>query len=305
MMNIYALFLGSLLLGALGTTHFDNNITSTPMEPVEITSVSYENSSDNVSNQNIKNEMVYFDDTWEYAPYTVIHNDGAMLYRATNNRKNIVVAVDAGHGTKGAAGKKIYCHPDKSKKLVGGSEDAGIKKVNAQSVGMVFNDGDTENAVTLKIALILKDKLLNDGYDVLMLRESESVELDLLSRTIMANNKADCHVSLHFDGDGLSKDKGAFFISVPDGLKKMAPVDRMWKADDRLGQCIIDGLKANNIKIYGKGRVGIDLLQTAYSTVPSVDIELGNQCSKKNSARLNAMADGILYGIEYYYGKVF
>ena len=40
------------------------------------------------------------------------------------------------------------------------------------------------------------------------------------------------------------------------------------------------------MKISGTGAAEIDLTQTSYSTIPSVDIELGNQCSdhsdKKN-----------------------
>lgn len=84
---------------------------------------------------------------------------------------------------------------------------------------MTFNDGATESSVTLRMAEILRDKLLAAGYDVLMVRDGSDVQLDNVARTVICNNVADCHISLHWDGDGLSYDKGCFYISVPDGIK--------------------------------------------------------------------------------------
>ena len=45
----------------------------------------------------------------------------------------------------------------------------------------------------------------------------------------------------------------------------------------------------------------IDLTQTSYSTVPSVDIELGNQCSDHSEAMLRKQAEGLLKGINKYF----
>lgn len=242
-------------------------------------------------------EVIYLDENWEYAPYTSVHNDGVFLYRGLGERKNIVIAINPGHGTTGASGKKVYCHPDKSPKTTSGSTNAGLTMVSAQSVGMQFNNKVTENEMALKVGKILKNKLLVNGYDVLMLRETKNIELDLLSRTLIANHVADYHISLHYDGDGLSYDKGAFYISVPKGIKKMPPVDRMWEKHDYLGQCLIDGLRNNGVKIFSKGYLAEDLMQTSFSTIPSVDLELGNQCSKTDAVAANKIADGILEGI--------
>ena len=44
----------------------------------------------------------------------------------------------------------------------------------------------------------LKEKLLAAGYDVLMIRDGSDVQLDNVARTVMANNKADCHIALHW-----------------------------------------------------------------------------------------------------------
>lgn len=45
---------------------------------------------------------------------------------------------------------------------------------------MTFNDGTAESTVTLQMAQILKDKLLAQGYDVLMVRNSDDVGLIML-----------------------------------------------------------------------------------------------------------------------------
>ena len=89
---------------------------------------------------------------------------------------------------------------------------------------MEFADGTPESKVTLQLALKLKEKLLAAGYDVLMIRESDNVQLDNIARTVIANQTADCHIALHWDST--SKDKGAFYMSVPNvaSYRNMEPV---------------------------------------------------------------------------------
>ena len=151
---------------------------------------------------------------------------------------------------------------------------------------MTFYDGTPESEVTLKMAEILRDKLLLEGYDVLMIRDSSDVQLDNVARTVICNNVADCHISLHWDGDGLSYDKGCFYIAVPDAIKNMSPVADHWQQHDSLGASLVDGLRGQGAKIHGSGSMTIDLTQTSYSTVPSVDMELGNASSDHSDAVL-------------------
>lgn len=49
--------------------------------------------------------------------------------------------------------------------------------------------------------------------------------------------------------------------------------------------------------------MSIDLTQTSYSTIPSVDMELGNACSNHSDETLNIQAEGLLRGINAYYGR--
>lgn len=245
---------------------------------------------------------VSLDPAWRYADYSVINSGNAVMYLAKTGRKDIIIGLNAGHGTEGGAEKTTYSHPDKTGKVTGGTNAYGSVMSTCVSYGMTFDDGTPEKDITLKEAQILKDRLLADGYDVLMIRDGEDVQLDNVARTVICNNAADCHISLHWDGDGLNYDKGCFFMAVPDLLKNMEPVSKTWKASEALGQCLIDGLSNNKIKLFGKGTMDMDLTQTSYSTVPSVDIELGNQSSKKDDDTLGRLADGLLSGINAYFG---
>ena len=247
-------------------------------------------------------DEIGLDQAWKYADFSVINSGKAVMYTASSNRKNKIVAVNAGHGTSGGTKAKTYCHPDKSAKITGGSTAAGAVKATAVSTGMSFNDGTPEAKVTLQMAQILKNKLLAAGYDVLMIRDGSDVQLDNIARTVISNNTADIHIALHWDGDSLKTIKGVFYMSVPDGLKKMEPVASHWQEHEALGDALIAGLKAQGIKVWGSNPLDMDLTQTSYSTIPSVDIELGNQCSDHSESILNKEADGLLEGINSFFG---
>lgn len=249
-------------------------------------------------------QQITLNPDWEYADHSKINSGAAVLYLASeeSGRKGIVIGVNAGHGTAGGAKVKTLCHPDGSAKVTGGSTAAGTTEAAAVSGGMTFQDGTPEREVTLRMAQILRDKLLTSGYDVLMLRDSEDVQLDNVARTVICNNVADCHIALHWDsGDGKNYDKGCFYILVPEALKNMEPVASHWQQHDTLGKDLVEGLREQGAMIYGKGHMSIDLTQTSYSTIPSVDMELGNAYSDHSDEVLEQLATGLLAGINTYF----
>ena len=245
---------------------------------------------------------VRLDPSWQFAGFSVIHSGAAVLYR-TNRSNGIVIGVNAGHGTRGGEKQKTYCHPDKTPKVTGGTTAAGATMAFAVSGGMTFRDGTEERTVTLQTARILRDKLLEAGFDVLMLRDDTDVQLDNVARTVICNNMADCHISLHWDSDSKNFDKGVYYMSVPDGLKVLQNVEYHWEVSESLGERLLDGLRKKDVLIYKTGSADMDLTQTAYSWVPSVDIELGNQCSDHSDQRLEEIAEGLLLGIRAYFRK--
>lgn len=286
------LLIASLLLPGVCTVTHAKTSTKKSGKSDESTECPYKN-----------REKIYLDKNWKYADHAKITSGYAVFYKAKKNRKGIIVGINAGHGTSNVGTKKTLCHPDGSAKVTGGTTSAGSTSAIAVSGGMTFRDGTRESTVTLKMAKILKKKLLAEGYDVLMIRNSKDVQLDNVARTVICNNVADCHIALHWDGDGLRYDKGCFYIGVPDKLKKMKPVADHWEEHETLGKALIKGLKNEKAKINGNGRMAVDLTQTSYSTIPSVDVELGNQASDHSDATLEKLADGLTQGIDNYSKK--
>ena len=248
----------------------------------------------------VTTETVGLSSGLRFAEFSKINSGTAILYRNTNGAHgNIVVCVNAGHGTKGGTKVKTLSHPDGTGKVTGGSNANGAVQSTAVSSGMEFADGTEEHAVTLKEAKLLRSKLLARGYSVLMIREESDVQLDNIARTVLANNYADCHVAIHWDSS--TSGKGAFFMSVPDALKYMDPVSSTWQKSEAFGAALISGLRGRGVKIFGDGTMDMDLTQTSYSSVPSVDIELGDKVSDHGQAALDNLAEGLADGIEAYF----
>ncbi len=141
------------------------------------------------------------------------------------------------------------------------------------------------------------------GFDVLMIRESDDVQLDNIARTVLANNLADCHIAIHYDST--SSDKGAFYMSVPDvaSYRNMEPVASHWKEHHALGDSLIAGLKGVGVKLFSDGKMAMDLTQTSYSTVPSVDIEVGDKASDYSASSLDKLGNGLADGVELFFGN--
>ena len=247
-----------------------------------------------------KGAPVYWDESWPYASYSQIHTGHATLYRKIVGN-GYTVCVNAGHGTAGGASVRTLCHPDGSAKVTGGSTGAGAIYATAISYGTTMQDGTTEGVVNLQLAMILKEKLLHAGFHVLMIRESDDVQLDNIARTVIANQNADCHLSLHYDSTAY--DKGFFVISVPDvySYRHMEPVASHWQEHNALAESILAGVRGMGNRIYGSGNFELALTQTSYATIPSVDVECGDTASDWSKASQEKIADGIVKGLISYF----
>lgn len=249
-------------------------------------------------------EPIGLSSSWKYAEFSRINSGQAVLYHTNAaEKKNKTVCVNAGHGTSGGSSVKTLCHPDGSPKVTGGTTGAGAKKAAAVSGGMTFSDGTPEAEVTLAMAKILKERLLKEGYDVLMIRETDDVQLDNIARTVIANNNAHCHIALHWDST--SSNKGAFYMSVPSDktYRAMEPVASHWQEHNRLGEALVGGLRNAGVKIFSGGSMEMDLTQTSFSTIPSIDIELGDKASDHSEATLSKLADGLLAGVNRFFAE--
>ncbi len=262
-------------------------------------------SDNSVSENAIDYEEIAFDDSWEYAGNSKIHDGVARLYKSeADDRKDITICINAGHGTRGGTEVKTLCHPDGSPKVVTGSTAAGATEATAISDGTVMKNGESEAAANLKAALAIKDELLNAGYDVLMIRETDGVQLDNIARTLIANNCADAHIAIHYDST--DSGKGIFYCSIPNSeeYKNMEPVKSYWQKHEKLGKSLIYGLGEAGFDKWNNGALEMDLTQTSYSTVPSVDLELGDTVTDYSDETLARVAEGVRDGLDYFFDRI-
>lgn len=244
---------------------------------------------------------ISLDESWTFASFSKIRSGKSFLYKSMNSNGK-TVALNAGHGTEGGNLVKTFSHPDKSPKLTGGTTAKGSVESTAVSGGMTFKNGTSESEVNLRVAVILRKLLLENGYNVLMIRDEDDVQLDNIARTVIANNNADIHISIHFDGDNKNYDKGCFYCGIPDGLSEILENVKLHAQEsERLGKFLVKGLEEQNLKIYKTGRQEVDLTQTSYSTIPTVDLELGNECTIFTAENLEKRAEGILNRINFYF----
>lgn len=253
-------------------------------------------------------EKIYINFSAPYATYSIINDGYAVLYKIdkskVDNYKNKTVAVNAGHGTKGGANIKTFAHPDFSPKYTGGSNAAGSILSAAVTSGMTFENGMTEANANLVVAYALKDKLLDAGYSVLMIRENDDCRLDNIARTVIANTDADAHIAIHFDST--NSDKGIFYI-VPyndERYLNMEPLKSNYKNIKKLGDSVIESFREMGEKIWkDSGIMQGDLTQLSFSTNASIDIELGDKKTVLTPEKADTFAEGIKNGLDVYFTK--
>ena len=125
---------------------------------------------------------------------------------------------------------------------------------------------------------------------------------EFIARTCLANQYANVHIAIHYDST--DSDKGAFFMSVPEvgTYRRMEPVASHWQEHNALGKAVIGGIRQAGGKIFGAGNMNMDLTQTSYSTIPSIDLEIGDRASDHSPAVQGKLMDGVVLGLKQYFG---
>ena len=200
-----------------------------------------------------------------------------------------LVVIDAGHQQSG----------DFNKEPIGPGATETKAKVAGGTKGVV--SGLKEYELTLAISLKLQAELVSRGYEVIMCRTENDVNISNSQRAQIANDaNADVFIRIHANGSENSSVNGAMTICQ----KENNPYNGdLFESSYCLSECVLDSLvsstgckkeyiwKTNSMSGINWSRVPTTIVEVGYMTNPTEDQKLATE--EYQSLIATGLADGI------------
>ncbi len=246
------------------------------------------------SNQNgewyVKNGKVDFS-------YSGTYTDGKTTYtikngKVTKTSGGYLICIDPGHQTNGNS----ETEPN------GPGSSTTKAKVSSGTRGV--STGLAEYQLNLTVGLKLRDELESRGYEVLMTRTTNDVNLSNVERTTMANNaNADALIHVHANGGSDSSTNG---ITV--GCTTASnPYNNLYSKNKALATSILNHMVSKT----GAKSLGLwqtdDMTGLNWATEPAVIVEMGFMTNPEEDKKMatdsyqNLLVQGMADGIDEYF----
>lgn len=205
-----------------------------------------------------------------------------------------IICIDAGHQRYG----------NNALEAIGPGSSTRKPKVTSGTEGKYTHKAESE--VNLETAMKLKNILISRGYKVVMVRESQDVNISNIQRAEIANkSNADLAIRIHCDGSGNSALHG-YFILTPSSSNKFLP-SSIVNSSLRLTKCLLPAIQKTTGATNRGASYRDNLTGTNWSKVPTVLVEMGEMSNKQEDYALSTpayqekMALGMANGIDDYF----
>lgn len=209
------------------------------------------------------------------------------------NPGQYLICIDAGHQQT----------PDYEEEPVGPGSTEKSAKVYPGTQGVITKK--PEYALNLEVALKIQRLLEQKGYNVLMIRTKNDVNISNSTRATIANDaNADLCVHIHADGSTSPEVNGISVLYPPYGTPSIGTQNS--EKSEALAKDLLDEL----ITATGANSIGAipnsDITVFQWSKIPTALVEMGFMTNPEEDVKLsnpqyqNKLAQGVVRGIEDY-----